>query len=211
MGCSLQETDLHLLLKGKMLLNVDDTVYDSHIENGDVLEMVMSSHETISKVLQSQARVKNEMDYVVGVRSLLASRILFLQLAYGSHSLPWTRAAHYLSKFYDEGVIAEVLSSLPSSQELSENAFVVAVQLLEHDFFHTHYTPSSVTQLLLVPLSPIHCAHEEGIIDERWLCSYQDVHSILAKLTLEELMAPWTLDWSVLRRCDIQDAEVDAM
>ena len=209
MNCSLQETDLHLLHKNKMLMNTEDTVYDAHIENGDILEIVVSNHTVISEVLRSQARMKYGMEYTVDPHSLLSSRLLFIQLSNGKSTLPTQTAAQYLSSITSESNIHTALSALPVSQSLTENAFIVLVQLLLHNYHSTLYIPSSLMQLLSVPLSPIVCECTQEEENQEWICSYQNIHDVISQLSLEEVLHPWSLSWSVASRLGITDETMD--
>ena len=136
MNCSLQETDLHLLLKNKMLMNTEATVYDSHIENGDILEIVVSSHSIISKVLQAQARMRNDMEYTVDPQSLLSSRLLFLQLSNGESSLPTQTAIQYLASVASEqrsiGIVGTARFAVSDGEYIHRSFAVASAQLFQY-------------------------------------------------------------------------------
>ena len=211
MNCSLQETDLHLLLQNKMLMNTEATVYDSHIENGDILEIVVSSHSIISKVLQAQVRMRNDMEYTVDPQSLLSSRLLFLQLSNGESSLPTQTAIQYLASVASESSVQSALSALPVSQSLTENTFIVLLQLLLHNYSSTLFIPSSLMQLLSVPLSPIGCESAPQEQDPDCVVSYQNIHDVVSQLSLEEVFHPWALSWDAASRLGITDDTLNSL
>ena len=176
-GCSLEETDIHLLFNGRMLDDLDANVQSCGIQSGSVLEMALSCSESIQTVLnymngsKKSTSVDNGMDSI----HIFLCHLLFLELSGGKSSISFNRVLQYFAAYhYTMEELQEGLDKSIIGSSLNEVMFIsLALSLLTSSSISQEHIKLALSQYPSYPVCEEE--EEEEEIDKEQFLSFSEL------------------------------------